>query len=95
MRKTGIGAAALSAALALTLAPGTLGPSAQQSPITAAVQAARDGTKTTPSTPAAADVDLNFLAQLGAPLGGASGCPWPGRRAACARRTAGRTRRMR
>lgn len=23
------------------------------------------------------------------------GCPWPGRRAACARRTAGKTRRMR
>lgn len=40
--------------------------------------------------------DLAFLASAGVPLSGRqTGCPWPGRRAACARRTAGRVRRMR
>lgn len=39
-------------------------------------------------------IDVQYVPGVYGPLN-PHGCPWPGSRAACARRTAGKTRRMR
>lgn len=109
MRKTGVGIGALAAALALAIAPGAIAPIVQSSPASpASVTAPNANEKQAPTqAPTNANVDLNFLAELGAPLGRSGGMwknggrsrtggiPWPGRKIACMMRTAGRTKRMR
>lgn len=98
-RRTAIAAAFIAAAVAMPglrgtgeAASHTSGPSAQVK------QQAKDGTSTpAPSSARVIPSDLQFLHSLGSPISNPRvlGIPWPGRRAAAARRSAGSTNRMR
>lgn len=73
-------------------------PATAQAPVANTIQPASQGTeKQAPVPVQATQQSLQFLADLGAPLRRRTrnGYYWPGRRAAAALRTAGKTRRMR
>lgn len=82
--------AAMAAIAGVPLAP----PIIAAGPVPSAVSQSNE--RTAPVVIAQQVAELAFLGAAGAPARFVvGGCPWPGRRAACARRGAGAVRRMR